>query len=210
MVDTQIRRRGVRDESVLSAMLSVPREEFVPESLHAAAYEDRPLPIEEGQTISQPYIVGLMLDALELKSTDRVLEVGSGSGYAASVMSRIAAEVYGVEWYEVLTELAVARADKLGYPNVLFSQGDGTRGWNEHAPYDAILVSAGGPEVPQSLLKQLRVGGRLVIPVGTDPSGQDLVRVRRISESEVEREFLCEVRFVPLMGSEGWGDPPKN
>jgi protein-L-isoaspartate(D-aspartate) O-methyltransferase len=204
MVEQQIVSRGVSDEHVLDAMRTVPRERFVPEELQEFAYEDAPLPIEAGQTISQPYIVALMIEALELNRADRVLEVGTGSGYAASVLSRIAAEVYGIEFHEVLANLARERASRLGYLNLRIRHGDGTLGWQEHAPYDAILVSAGGPAVPQSLLQQLKVGGRLVIPIGDEPRTQELLRIRRTGEHSFDEKSLGRVQFVPLVGTEGW------
>ncbi|MCA8941302.1 MAG: protein-L-isoaspartate(D-aspartate) O-methyltransferase [Planctomycetes bacterium] len=204
MVDRQIAARGVRNERVLNAMRTVPREEFVAGRMREFAYEDSPLPIEEGQTISQPYIVAVMAEALDLRPTDRVLEVGAGSGYAACVLSRIAAEVFAIERWEQLAQLAQERADRLGYDNVRVLCGDGTRGWAEHAPFDAIAVAAGGPEVPQSLLEQLAIGGRLVIPVGKDARTQELLHIRRTGEHAFDRKSLGAVRFVPLIGSEGW------
>ncbi len=204
MVERQIASRGVRDDRVLAAMRAVPREQFVAGRLHEFAYEDAPLPIEEGQTISQPYIVALMIEAAAVKPGDRVLEVGAGSGYASAVLCRLAAEVFAIEWHESLAALARRRLEHLGYGNVQVIQGDGTLGWPEHAPFDVIIVSAGGPAVPQSLLEQLTIGGRLVIPVGDEPRTQDLIRIRRSGEHEFERESLGRVQFVPLVGSEGW------
>ena len=204
MVQRQIAARGVRDGRVLDALLAVPREAFVPERLHELAYEDTPLPIEEEQTISQPYIVALMAEALEIGPDDRVLEVGAGSGYAAAVLSRIAHEVYAIERHESLARLARERMRRLGYDNVHIVHGDGTLGWPEHAPYDAIAVAAGGPDVPPALQSQLAPGGRLVIPIGTDPRLQELVRVRRTVPDDFRRETLCAVRFVPLVGEQGW------
>jgi protein-L-isoaspartate(D-aspartate) O-methyltransferase len=207
MVRRQIAHRGVRDRRVLDAMSAVPREVFVPERLADVAYEDTPLPIEEQQTISQPYIVALMAETLELEPGQRVLEVGTGSGYAAAVLSRIVGEtgeVYAIERHASLAELARGRMRRLGYGNVNVRHGDGTLGWPEHAPYDAIAVAAGGPEVPPALKRQLAVGGRLVIPVGTDPRLQELVRVRRTGPDRFEQENLGGVRFVPLVGAQGW------
>ncbi|HEX6863238.1 MAG TPA: protein-L-isoaspartate(D-aspartate) O-methyltransferase, partial [Thermoanaerobaculia bacterium] len=204
MVDTQIARRGVRDRWVLEALRSVPRERFVPERLAELAYEDTPLPIANEQTISQPYVVALMAEALELSPRDRVLEIGAGSGYAAAVLGRVAGEVWAVERHESLAREAAERLAALGYDNVHVVFGDGTLGWPEHAPYDAIGVAAGGPKVPQALLDQLAPGGRLVIPVGPDPRAQSLMRVRRTEEGIV-REDLGAVRFVPLIGEQGWG-----
>jgi len=204
MVQRQIAGRGVRDRRVLDALLAVPREAFLPERLHEFAYNDTALPIEEQQTISQPYIVALMAEALEIGPDDQVLEVGAGSGYAAAVLSRIAREVYAIERHRALAELARERMQRLGYTNVHIVHGDGTLGWPEHAPYDAIAVAAGGPDVPPALRSQLMEGGRLVIPIGTDPRLQELVRVRRTGPDEFKRESLGAVRFVPLVGAQGW------
>jgi protein-L-isoaspartate(D-aspartate) O-methyltransferase len=204
MVDEQIAARGVVDRAVLDAMRVVPREKFVPPSAAEFAFEDSPVPIEEGQTISQPYVVALMAEALELTARDRVLEIGAGSGYAAAVLSRIAAEVYTIERHAVLAELARSRLKDLGFDNVQVVHGDGTLGLPERAPYDAIIVAAGGPSVPETLRSQLAIGGRLVIPVGATPRAQELVRVRRIGEHEYRQEDLGAVRFVPLIGAQGW------
>ena len=204
MVELQVAARGVRSTLVLDAMRDVRREDFLPEEMREFAYEDAPLPIAEGQTISQPYIVALMAEALLLEGGEKVLEIGTGSGYAAAVLSRIAGEVYSIERIGQLAERAAhVLADK-GYGNVHVRHGDGTRGWPEAAPFDAITVAAGGPEVPQALKRQLRIGGRLVIPVGEDPRLQELVRVTRLSEEEYRTEELLDVRFVPLVGEEGW------
>jgi protein-L-isoaspartate(D-aspartate) O-methyltransferase len=202
MVESHIMGRGVRDERVLAAMRRVPRERFVPETQIEFAYEDAPLPIEEGQTISQPYIVALMVEAARLRPSDRVLEVGAGSGYAAAVLAEIACEVYTVERHEELVR--IARGRLAPYPHVHLRHGDGTLGWAEHAPFDAILVAAGGPDAPRALLEQLTVGGRLVIPIGESPRLQSLVRFTRTSEAEYEREDLGPVQFVPLIGAQGW------
>ncbi|MFZ5690311.1 MAG: protein-L-isoaspartate(D-aspartate) O-methyltransferase [Pseudomonadota bacterium] len=204
MVERAIRSRGVRSKLVLDAMRAVPREDFLPAHLREFAYEDSPLPIEAEQTISQPYIVAFMIEALNLKGGERVLEIGAGSGYAAAVLSKIAGEVYTVERIGQLAEKAAARLADLGYSNVHVLHGDGTKGWPEHMPYDAIVVAAGGPKVPDALKLQLKIGGRLVIPVGTDPTVQELVRITRVSEQDFMREDLADVRFVPLVGEEGW------
>jgi len=204
MVEKAIVARGVRDELVLNAMRSVPREAFLPNQLREFAYTDCPLPIEEGQTISQPYIVAFMTEALALQGGERVLEIGTGSGYAAAILAEIAADVYTVERIGQLAEKAASTLADLGYDNVHVLHGDGTKGWPDHAPYDGIIVAAGGPKIPESLKEQLKVGGRLVIPVGRDPKIQELVRVTRISEDEYRREDLADVRFVPLIGHEGW------
>jgi protein-L-isoaspartate(D-aspartate) O-methyltransferase len=204
MVEHDIAARGVRDELVLDAMRKVPRELFLPGNLREFAYEDSPLPIAGEQTISQPYIVAFMTEALTLKGGEKVLEIGAGSGYAAAVLSQIAAEVYTVERLGQLAEQAAAALAELGYDNVHVLQGDGTKGWPDHAPYDAIVVAAGGPQVPQSLKEQLKIGGRLVIPVGADQRTQELVRVTKVSEKEYLSEDIADVRFVPLIGEEGW------
>lgn len=204
MVDEQIETRGIRDPAVLEAMRAVPRDRFVHETQASDAYDDRPLPIGGGQTISQPYIVAVMTQALRPGSGDRVLEIGTGSGYAAAVLSRIVAEVYTVERVKGLAESAERRLRDLGYTNVHVHHGDGSVGWPEHAPYDGIVVTAGGPDVPRSLLQQLAIGGRLVMPVGPSPRWQRLVRVIRTNRDAYERELLEEVAFVPLIGAEGW------
>ena len=206
MVERHLVGRGIRDAAVLAAMRAVPREAFIAGELAEFAYEDAPLPIEIGQTISQPYIVALMTEALELRPEDRVLEIGTGSGYAAAVLSRIAAAVYSVERHEELATAAQRRLQTLGYSNVQVLHGDGTLGWPAHEPYDAIVVAAGGPSVPRPLLEQLADGGRLVIPVGSTPREQELVRVRRHGDTYT-RENLGGVRFVPLVGAEGWAAP---
>jgi protein-L-isoaspartate(D-aspartate) O-methyltransferase len=204
MVRTQIAARGVRDPAVLEAMRRVPREAFLPAELEEFAYVDSPLPIAQGQTISQPYIVALMTAALELGPGDRVLEIGTGSGYAAAVLARIAREVYTIERHEELARVATARLAHLGFSNVSVRHGDGTLGWPEHAPFDAIVVAAGGPVVPEALLEQLAPGGRLVIPIGEDRALQQLVRVTRERDGRLRREALGDVRFVPLIGAQGW------
>jgi protein-L-isoaspartate(D-aspartate) O-methyltransferase len=204
MVDHQIAARGVRSELILDAMRTVPREHFLPPDMQEFAYEDSPLPIDANQTISQPYIVALMVEALALSGGERVLEIGAGSGYAAAVLGRIAGDVYTVERIGQLAEKAASKLAELDYSNVHVLHGDGTLGWLDHAPYDGIIVTAGGPEVPESLKAQLKIGGRLVIPVGTDPRAQELVRVTRLSEHEYQTEDLADVRFVPLVGQEGW------
>ncbi len=204
MVERQIAHRGVRDALVLDAMSQVPREHFLPEDLHEFAYEDTPLPIEQGQTISQPYIVALMAEALQLRGDERVLEIGTGSGYAAAVLARIAGEVYTVERHGQLAAKAADVLARHGYHNVHVLHGDGTLGWPEHAPFDAIVVAAGGPQVPESLKSQLKIGGRLVIPVGAARQLQELVRVTRVSALEYRTEEIADVRFVPLVGEAGW------
>ena len=204
MVDSQIARRGVRSRRVLQAMRAVPRELFVPEHLRHRAYEDQALPIADEQAISQPYIVALMIDALALSGGEKVLEVGTGSGYAAAVLARIAGVVYTVERIARLARSAAAVHASLGCANVHALHADGTLGWPEHAPYDAIVVTAGGPMVPGSLKTQLRVGGRLVIPVGPDRGVQKLLRLTRVSECRYKTDAMADVCFVPLLGEEGW------
>src|ERR1039457_1345281 len=207
MVERNIVARGVRDDLVLGAMRKVPRELFLPKILREFAYEDSPLPIAGEQTISQPDIVAFMAEALLLRGGEKVLEIGAGSGYAAAVLSEIAADVHTVERLGQLADKAAATLADLGYDNVHVRHGDGTRGWTEHAPYDAIVVAAGGPQVPESLKEQLKIGGRLVIPVGADQRAQELVRVVRISKDEYRSEDIADVRFVPLIGEEGWAIP---
>jgi protein-L-isoaspartate(D-aspartate) O-methyltransferase len=204
MIERQIAHRGVRDPLVLEALGEVPREHFLPEDLHEFAYEDSPLPIEQGQTISQPYIVALMTEALLLRGGERVLEIGTGSGYAAAVLARIAGEVYTVERHGQLAAKAADVLARHGYHNVHVLHGDGTLGWPEHAPFDAIVVAAGGPDVPPALKSQLKIGGRLVIPVGANRTLQELVRVTRVSALEYRTEEIADVRFVPLVGAAGW------
>lgn len=204
MIREHLMGRGIRDQGVIRAMREVPREEFIDAYLAGLAYEDHPLAIADGQTISQPYIVAYMTEALELSGTDRVLEIGTGSGYAAAVLSRIVTTVYSVERLGGLAQSAGKRLKRLGYTNIIIHEGDGTLGWAEHAPYDAIVVTAGAPRVPQPLLEQLAPGGRLVIPVGTSYDVQMLVRVRRVGDRDFRTEELCAVRFVPLIGAAGW------
>jgi protein-L-isoaspartate(D-aspartate) O-methyltransferase len=202
MVERQIRRRGITAPHILAAFGEVPREEFVPESLREFAYEDGPLPIGAGQTISQPYIVALMIDAADVTPGDRVLEVGAGSGYAAAVMSRIASRVFAIERHESLARTAQERLDRLGYDNVGVIAGDGSLGLPDEAPFDAILVAAGGDKVPEPLKQQLKVGGRLVVPVGGEMM-QSLLCVTRTGEDSWEEQNLGGVRFVPLIGAHG-------
>jgi protein-L-isoaspartate(D-aspartate) O-methyltransferase len=204
MVERQIVRRGIRNELVLEAVRSVPREAFLQEEMREFAYEDSPLPIEEGQTISQPYIVALMSEALLLNGGEKVLEIGTGSGYAAAVLAQIAAEVYTVERYSQLATKAAATLTHNGFNNVHVLHGDGTLGWPDHAPYDGIVVAAGGPRVPEALKSQLKIGGRLVIPVGSSRELQELLRVTRVTEHDYEVEELLDVRFVSLVGADGW------
>ena len=201
MVREQIEARGVRDPRVLDAMRTVPRHRFVSQALRDEAYSDRPLPIGSGQTISQPYIVALMAEALKLRRGERVLEVGSGSGYAAAVLSLLAAEVYGIELERDLYEKSVVAVEGLGYRNVHLRHGDGFHGWPEKAPFDAILMSCAAPEIPRPLWDQLRVGGRFLYPRGTEDGVQELVLVIRTQEGPREQR-LHPVRFVPMRRAE--------
>src|SRR5207237_6329216 len=187
----------------LAAMRKVRREGYLPSYLGEFAYDDTPLPIEEEQTISQPYIVAYMVQALDLHGGERVLEIGTGSGYAAAVMAEIAAEVYTIERHEKLARLAAERLARDGYVHVHVRHGDGTLGWPEAAPFDGIVVAAGGPVVPPALKSQLSIGGRLVIPVGEVVGLQKLLRVTRRSQDEYTEEDLVDVRFVPLIGAQG-------
>jgi protein-L-isoaspartate(D-aspartate) O-methyltransferase len=202
MVDAQLRRRGIRDERVLRAMEIVPRHEFVPWQLQREAYHDSPIPIGEGQTVSQPYIVAHMLEALRLSPEDRVLEVGTGTGYEAAVMSRIVREVYTIERFASLAEAAKNTFDRLRYTNIHVLIGDGSRGYADGAPYDAIIVAAAAPRVPDALVEQLKDGGRAIVPVGE----ADLQQLRLVSKNDggVQRQTLDACRFVPLVGEEGY------
>lgn len=202
MVRTQLVRRGITNETVLRAMDTVPRHLFLPENVRSHAYEDRALPIHEGQTISQPFIVALMAQALMLQGNERVLEVGTGSGYAAAVLSLMASEVFSVEVVPALADMARLRLKELGYHNVHVFQGDGTAGLPEHAPFDAISVAAASPWVPGPLRQQIADGGRLVIPVG-GRDDQMLLRLSRQGDT-VHVERLSGVRFVPLIGEHAW------
>ncbi len=203
MVQLQLIGRGVRDRRLLAAFSVVPREAFVDPAVADLAYDDSPLPIDEGQTISQPYVVALMIEALGVRRGDLVLEVGAGSGYAAAVLSRLADRVYAIERQPALAEAARDRLHRLGYDNVEIRTGDGTLGLPDAGPFDAILVSAGGPTIPQALIDQLAPGGRLVIPVGM-PREQRLLRVAKSAGGKVHREDLGQVSFVPLVGRAGW------
>jgi len=203
MVERDLRGRGIRDEGVLRAMASVPREAFVPPDLRHLAYADRALPLASGQTISQPYIVAAMTEALAPEPGDRILEVGTGSGYQAAVLAEIVARVYSVERIERLADEARSTLERLGYENVRIRVGDGAKGWPDAAPFDGVIVTAAAPEIPPSLVEQLRSdGGRLVAPVGSKEV-QDLLRVERRGE-DVQTKILMGCRFVPLLGDEGW------
>lgn len=203
MVDTQIRARGVEDPRVLSAMRIVPRHLFVPDDVRSMAYSDCPLPIGHDQTISQPYIVGLMTELAELEGPEVVLEIGTGSGYQAAVLSEIVRKVYTIEIVEPLAQSAAERLERLGCGNVTVKCGDGYRGWAEHAPFDAVIVTAAPEEVPPPLVEQLKVGGRLVIPVGG--YYQELIQLTK-TESGVSERRIIPVRFVPMTGEARRGD----
>jgi len=204
LVRNQIEARGIRDPLVLAAMRKVRRELFVLEAHRDAAYSDRPLPIGAGQTISQPYIVAYMIEALSLQGGEKVLEIGAGSGYAAAVLAEIAREVYAIERIELLARLAAANLEAANCHKVRLRYDDGSKGWSDEAPFDAILVSAGAPKVPEPLKQQLAVGGRLVVPVGDDRYRQALIRITRIGASAFRQEVLKRVQFVPLIGVESW------
>lgn len=203
MIDRHLRGRGICDAEVLAAMESVPRSAFVPAELIEHAYDDRPLPIAAGQTISQPYVVAWMTQALELQPTDRVLEIGTGSGYGAAILGSIVAHVDTVERHVELATSARKLLRRLGFTNIEVHVGDGSLGWPAHAPYQAIVVTASSPDIPAALIEQLAAGGRLVIPVG-NPDLQELVRVRRLGDGGLQQEELGTVRFVPLIGAQGW------
>ncbi|MFA4925549.1 MAG: protein-L-isoaspartate(D-aspartate) O-methyltransferase [Candidatus Aminicenantales bacterium] len=196
MVEYQIKGRGIKDKNVLGAMLKVPRHLFVPEEMRDLAYRDEPLPIGHGQTISQPYIVGYMTEALKLQPGDRVLEIGTGSGYQTAILAEIVSKVYTIELIPELSLRAQETLKSLGYKNIEFLTGDGSKGWPEKAPFEAILVSAAPAEVPPALIEQLKIDGRLIIPVGTD--SQELVLIKRTKKGW-EKTRLIGVRFVPLI-----------
>ena len=198
MVESQIETRGVKDKNVLQAMRKVPRHLFVQENMRRYAYQDEPLIIGEGQTISQPYIVAYMTEALQLKGHERVLEVGTGSGYQAAILAEIAHKVFSVELLESLSTRAQATLKKLGYTNIHFKVGDGTLGWKEHAPYDAIVVTAAPAKVPKALQEQLAIGGKMIIPVGS--AFQELVLLTR-EKKKYKKKKLIPVRFVPLIST---------
>lgn len=207
MVATQLVERGIRDAAVLAAMSRVPREAFLPPDLVSHAYDDAPQPIEHHQTLSQPYMVAFMLEALGLTGGERALEIGTGTGYAAAVLASIVNEVETVERVGDLAQTAALRLVSLGFHNVSVHVGDGTLGWREAAPYGAIVVMAGAPAVPAALRAQLVLGGRLVIPVGDDRCDQSLLRITRVERDGWREEDLGGVRFVPLIGEQGWPRP---
>jgi protein-L-isoaspartate(D-aspartate) O-methyltransferase len=202
MVEDQLRRRGIHDQRVLEAMAKIPRHSFVSSEYQAAAYEDRPLPIGEGQTISQPYMVAVMTQSLELKGGERVLEIGTGSGYQTATLAELAKTIFTMERIQVLIQKAQKVLQSLGYENIFFLHGDGTKGWPENSPFDGIIVTAGAPEIPQKLTSQLADGGRLVIPVGPRYT-QTLYKVTRKGNRFLEEDITGCV-FVPLLGDFGW------
>lgn len=202
MVDDQLVHRGIRDNRVLQAMRKVPRHLFVDEALYSQAYSDFPLPIGEEQTISQPFMVAFMTEAMELKGNERALEVGTGSGYQTAILAELCHKVYSIEKVSSLAGRARRVLDRLGYGNVIVKIGDGTLGWREEAPFDVIIVTAGAPDIPRPLVDQLKVGGRLVIPVGGEFM-QSLIRVRK-TETGMDKEDMGGCRFVKLIGEHGW------
>ena len=207
MVERQLVGRGIRDARVLRAMRTVPRERFVDERMAPFAHDDSPLPIEAEQTISQPFMIAWMIEAAEIAPADHVLEVGAGSGYASAVLAQVAATVHAIERHDVLTRIARERLDALGYGNIHLRTGDGTLGWPEAGPFDAILVAAAGPEVPAPLKQQLRVGGRLLMPLDIGGHGmQRLLKVVRRGQDDYEQQALGSVAFVPLIGRHGWAE----
>ncbi|MEJ2430979.1 MAG: protein-L-isoaspartate(D-aspartate) O-methyltransferase [Deltaproteobacteria bacterium] len=202
MVDSQLISRGIKDTRVLDTMRKVPRHRFVEEALFSQAYNDHPLPIGEKQTISQPYMVALMTEALELQGSERVLEIGTGSGYQTAILAELAEKIYSIERIRTLTSRAQRILDDLGYFNVVLKVGDGSLGLKEEAPFDAIIVTAGSPDVPQPLVDQLAMGGRLVVPVG-DRYTQSLIKIARVKEG-ITKTDLGGCRFVNLLGTHGW------
>ncbi|MGC9976279.1 MAG: protein-L-isoaspartate(D-aspartate) O-methyltransferase [Syntrophales bacterium] len=205
MVESQIRARGIRDARVLAAMEKVPRHLFVNEALRDQAYNDSPLPIDGGQTISQPYIVALMTEAMELTGKDKVLEIGTGSGYQTAILAELAEHVFSIDRVASLASAARRLLEALNYYNVAIRVGDGTYGWREEVPFDAIIVTAGAPNIPRTFVEQISIGGRLVIPVGGRHS-QALIKITRLAEdlSDVKKEDLGGCRFVDLIGEYGW------
>ena|SRR5689334_22451566 len=202
MVEEQLSRQGIRDERVLEALRRVPRHLFVPEEMADQAYEDHPVAIGQGQTISQPYMVACMSQALELRGGEKVLEIGSGSGYQTAVLKALNADVYTIERLPELSDRARGNVERAGFGGVHYRVGDGSRGWTEEAPFDRVIVTAGAPTMPVSLVEQLREGGSMVIPVGGE-EGQELLLVRR-GDGRVTRERICSCLFVKLVGEEGW------
>lgn len=203
MVEEQLIARGITNKKVLDAFRKVPRHEFIGKDLLSSSYNDYPLPIGENQTISQPYMVALMTESLKLKGGERILEIGTGSGYQAAILAELVKEVYSVERFQGLADTAANIFERLEYKNIKIKVGDGTLGWEEFAPYDGVIVTAGAPGIPESLLKQLRDGGRMLIPIGSGGFGQILTLVEKIGKMTRSSE-ICGCMFVPLIGKEGW------
>lgn len=203
MIEEQLIPRGISDKLVLAAFRKVPRHEFVSKDFLQSAYNDYPLPIGENQTISQPYMVALMTQSLNLKGNEKILEIGTGSGYQAVILAQIVKEVYTVERFKDLADTAANVFKRLGYENIKIKVGDGTLGWEEFAPYDGIIVTAGAPGIPESLLKQLKDGGRMLIPIDSGGFGQTLMLVEKIGKN-IRTSEMCGCMFVPLVGKEGW------
>ncbi len=197
MVDEQIIARGIRDRRVINAMLKVPRHLFVPYIMQRNAYDDKPLPIGEGQTISQPYIVAIMTELLELQGKEKVLEIGTGSGYQAAILAEIVEQVYTIEIVKALAQSADKRLSEMGYKNITVKYGDGYQGWKEYSPFDGIIVTAAPDHIPQPLIEQLRIGGRMIIPVGSEY--QELKLIRKTEQGIIEADII-PVRFVPMTG----------
>ena len=202
MVEEQLKARGIRDRRVIKAFLKVPRHQFIPSELSEEAYNDYPLPIGEGQTISQPYMVALMTELLELKGDENVMEIGTGSGYQTAILAELSLKVFTIERIENLLLKAKETLDKLGYKNIMYKVDDGSKGWKEYSPYHGIIVTAASPDIPSPFLEQLRDGGRFVIPVGSRFS-QELIRVKKVRE-RVTKENFGQCVFVPLLGEYGW------
>lgn len=203
MVEEQLIPRGISDKRVLDVFRKVPRHEFIGKDFMQSAYNDYPLPIEENQTISQPYMVALMTEKLRLKGGERILEVGTGSGYQAAILGCLVKEVYSVERFKKLADIAVSTFERLGYKNIKVKVGDGTLGWEEFAPYDGMIITAGAPGIPETLLGQLKEGGRMVIPIDSGGFGQILTLVEKIGNT-IRTSEICGCMFVPLIGKEGW------
>ena len=205
MVRDQIEARGIKDKRLLNVMRKIPRHLFVEEALRDQAYNDYPLPIGEGQTISQPYIVALMTEALELKGQEKVLEIGTGCGYQTAILAELAQSVFTIERIPTLMQRAKAILDSLGYFNVAYKTGNGTLGWPEVAPFQGIIVTAAAPEIPQPYVEQLEPGGKMVIPLG-DKFSQVLYKIIKLPDGRIKKEYLCGCRFVPLVGIYGWSE----
>ncbi|MCD6213751.1 MAG: protein-L-isoaspartate(D-aspartate) O-methyltransferase [Candidatus Desulfofervidus sp.] len=205
MVRDQIEARGIKDKRLLNVMRKIPRHLFVEEALREQAYNDYPLPIGEGQTISQPYIVALMTEALELKGQEKVLEIGTGCGYQTAILAELAQSVFTIERLPTLMQRAKAILDSLGYFNVAYKTGNGTLGWPEVAPFQGIIVTAAAPEIPQPYVEQLEPGGKMVIPLG-DKFSQVLYKIIKLPDGRIKKQYLCGCRFVPLVGIYGWSE----